>query len=568
MDLPNWFQALPFILLKFLNWYLHFFNQAWPYILLLLLDPLFSHFFNIEKLGEFYPFRPRATNLLFLGSDDYKRSVILNLSDEDERGAIVYVVNADTSMEQFSEAREDLRDLLSDEDFINVPFLIFCETPEPSYPSEKELCFLLGLTDKTTGKGRVKLQAGTNARPLEVFVAEPSNRKQHQDAIKWLSQYIKKAEHLLSLQTKGGQHLVLRPGYDLQTVSDFEPLRRQSISRNEMSSNTTRASYLTSWESCIGKIKFNFYDLGSHWIARRVWRDYSAKMDAVVYIVNANTKTREQFSGPREELNALLSDEAFANVPFLIFCITAEPSSCPEEELCSLLNLTNITTGKGRVDLAVANARPLEVFVAESYNKKQYLDGFKWLSKYIKDTENRKEKERKKDGFAQQSSSFALYFIDFAEMSIPWNETSQYLTSCVSSIGGIKFNFFDLGEHSIARRVWRDYCAKMDAVVYIVNANTRNRELFLGPREELNALLSDEAFANVPFLIFGITTAEPSSCPEEELCSLLDLTNITTGNGRVDLADANACPLEVIVAESYNKRQYLDGFKRLSKYIK
>ncbi|XP_050273831.1 uncharacterized protein LOC126716865 isoform X2 [Quercus robur] len=83
MDLPNWFQALPFILLKFLNWYFHFFNLAWPYILLLLLDPLFSHFFKIE-LGEFYPFRPKAANLLFLGSDDYKRSVILNLSDEDE----------------------------------------------------------------------------------------------------------------------------------------------------------------------------------------------------------------------------------------------------------------------------------------------------------------------------------------------------------------------------------------------------------------------------------------------------------------------------------------------------
>ena len=48
MDLPNWFQALPFILLKFLNWYFHFVNLAWPYILLLLLDPLFSHFFNIE----------------------------------------------------------------------------------------------------------------------------------------------------------------------------------------------------------------------------------------------------------------------------------------------------------------------------------------------------------------------------------------------------------------------------------------------------------------------------------------------------------------------------------------
>ncbi|XP_030956999.1 GTP-binding protein SAR1A-like [Quercus lobata] len=171
--------------------------------------------------------------------------------------------------------------------------------------------------------------------------------------------------------------------YKLSVILSLSDLR-QSISRNEMSSNTTRAPYLTSWVSCIGKIKFNFYDLGSHWIARRVWRDY-AKMDAVVYIVDANTKTRERFSGPREELSALLSDEAFANVPFLIFCITtAEPSSCPEEELCSLLDLTNITTGKGRVDLAVANARPLEVFVAESCNKKQYLDGFKWLSKYIK----------------------------------------------------------------------------------------------------------------------------------------------------------------------------------------
>ena len=108
----------------------------------------------------------------------------------------------------------------------------------------------------------------------------------------------------------------------------------------------------------------------------------------------------------------------------------------------------------------------------------------------------------------------------------------------------------------------------MDAVVYIVNANTRNREQFLGPRKELNALLSDEAFANVPFLIFCITTAEPSSFPEGELRSLLDLNNITTGNGRVDLADANARPLEVFVAEFYNERQYLDGFKRLSKYIK
>ena len=47
MDLLIWFQALPYILLV-LNWYLNLFNQAWLYILLLLVDPFFSHFLNIE----------------------------------------------------------------------------------------------------------------------------------------------------------------------------------------------------------------------------------------------------------------------------------------------------------------------------------------------------------------------------------------------------------------------------------------------------------------------------------------------------------------------------------------
>ena len=57
--------------------------------------------------------------------------------------------------------------------------------------------------------------------------------------------------------------------------------------------------------------------------------------------------------------------------------LLAEKRNC-----CSLLHLTNVTTKKGNVEL-VANVRPLEVFVAESYYSKQYLDGSKWLSKYI-----------------------------------------------------------------------------------------------------------------------------------------------------------------------------------------
>ena len=89
------------------------------------------------------------------------------------------------------------------------------------------------------------------------------------------------------------------------------------------------------------------------------------------------------------------------------------------------------------------------------------------------------------------------------------------------------------------------------------------------------------AFANVPFLIFGVTFARTRLHLERRLCSFLGLPNITT-----ELADANAHPLKVFVAKELRKDQYLDGppeyflakasckdqyldgFKWLSQYIK
>ena len=66
----------------------------------------------------------------------------------------------------------------------------------------------------------------------------------------------------------------------------------------------------------------------------------------------------------------------------LILGATRDVSTCSENDCCSLLHLTNVTTEKGNVDLAT-NVRPLEVFVAKSYYSKQYLDGFKWLSQFM-----------------------------------------------------------------------------------------------------------------------------------------------------------------------------------------
>ncbi|KAI3958844.1 hypothetical protein MKX01_023520 [Papaver californicum] len=135
----------------------------------------------------------------------------------------------------------------------------------------------------------------------------------------------------------------------------------------------------TSEELCIAKINFKVFDLGGHQIARRVWKDYYAKVDAVVYLVDAFNRGR--FFESKTELDALLSDGSLSTVPFLVLGNKIDlEHAVSERELREYFGLPlQYTTGIGNV----GDVRPIEVFMCSIVRRMGYGEGFRWVSQYL-----------------------------------------------------------------------------------------------------------------------------------------------------------------------------------------
>eukprot|EP00201_Polytomella_parva_P012684 CAMPEP_0175059858 /NCGR_PEP_ID=MMETSP0052_2-20121109/12668_1 /TAXON_ID=51329 ORGANISM="Polytomella parva, Strain SAG 63-3" /NCGR_SAMPLE_ID=MMETSP0052_2 /ASSEMBLY_ACC=CAM_ASM_000194 /LENGTH=158 /DNA_ID=CAMNT_0016325459 /DNA_START=184 /DNA_END=660 /DNA_ORIENTATION=- len=142
---------------------------------------------------------------------------------------------------------------------------------------------------------------------------------------------------------------------------------------------------------------------------------------------------------------------------------------------------------------------------------------------------------------------------------------TQYPTSEELQLAGINFKAFDLGGHEIARRVWRDYYAQVDAIVYLVDAADRDR--LLESKKELDALLSEDNLSQVPFLVLGNKIDLPTAISEDELRQWLALT-MTSGKGKPDTSGPKVRPCEVFMCSVVKRMGYGEGFRWLAQYLK
>merc|ERR1712050_240102 len=111
--------------------------------------------------------------------------------------------------------------------------------------------------------------------------------------------------------------------------------------------------------------------------ARRIWKDYFATVDGIIFIVDAADRTR--FNEAREELSSLLEQTALEKVPFVVLGNKIDiPVAASEDELRNALGLHSHMCYGRAVRKNDNGIRPVELFMVTIVKRMGYAEGFQW----------------------------------------------------------------------------------------------------------------------------------------------------------------------------------------------
>jgi len=117
----------------------------------------------------------------------------------------------------------------------------------------------------------------------------------------------------------------------------------------------------------------------------------------------------------------------------------------------------------------------------------------------------------------------------------------------------------------VARELWQDYFTAVNAIVYLVDCNDRER--FTESKAELDKLLSNDQLQGIPILVLGNKIDMQRAASEAELRQALGLQPYLTGKGKkVDLPKGMR-PMELFMVSVIKRMGYREGFQWVAQYI-
>jgi GTP-binding protein SAR1 len=134
----------------------------------------------------------------------------------------------------------------------------------------------------------------------------------------------------------------------------------------------------TTEQFTLGTVQFTTHDLGGHEIARRIWREYGAGAQGIIFLVDAADPDR--LGEALVELNGLREDEFLTGVPIVVLANKIDlVYSLSETVLRQRLFLTEQHCHAEREQ----RGRPINLFMCSLVRRQGYKEGIQWLAQFV-----------------------------------------------------------------------------------------------------------------------------------------------------------------------------------------